>query len=367
MFYHWDMMPEIGAGEEICFEVDGLPPSKNGTVSPLSSRHPHSLRAQALLAAAREAAAGHDVPWTDRAVGLEVTLLTPASLNPWDATNYLGGIADVLQRKKSAARMDHLGDLRDTALYRDDRQIRIVRYDHEPSTKIGYRMRLWSLGPLQVQTTAVVQLDGRRKRTLLRTGVIPLDFVNTASGRGTDFFSESLADYRALVDWATNIGSLAERDAAALLIEADRRPQAADGVLADGIRFRESLARIVLTISQAEAPEQVDLATLNAGLAQHLPHQRLDVTGDRIGVSWSAVATELDRVLWPVTKATVDFLTGRDLWRMRVCPAHGCGLVFIDTSRNRTRRWCSMRICGNRSKVRRFYERHRRGAHVISA
>ncbi|WP_171168255.1 CGNR zinc finger domain-containing protein [Streptomyces sp. I05A-00742] len=44
--------------------------------------------------------------------------------------------------------------------------------------------------------------------------------------------------------------------------------------------------------------------------------------------------------------------------RLKRCAEHACAWVFWDTSKNRSRRWCSMRVCGNRAKARRYAARH---------
>jgi predicted RNA-binding Zn ribbon-like protein len=47
--------------------------------------------------------------------------------------------------------------------------------------------------------------------------------------------------------------------------------------------------------------------------------------------------------------------------RVRMCAAPGCGAIYVDTSRNGSRRWCSMERCGSRAKASAYYRRHRRG------
>ena len=63
--------------------------------------------------------------------------------------------------------------------------------------------------------------------------------------------------------------------------------------------------------------------------------------------------------LWPVAIDAWDLLTEPELAQVRQCPvdAGGCGWLFLDTSRAGNRRWCDMRTCGNRAKVRAHYSR----------
>jgi predicted RNA-binding Zn ribbon-like protein len=70
---------------------------------------------------------------------------------------------------------------------------------------------------------------------------------------------------------------------------------------------------------------------------------------------------ELDRMLWPVARSAADTLTSGDLKRVRRCARQGCDWLFVDTSKNRSRRWCSMSMCGSRVKAGRYYRRVKKG------
>jgi predicted RNA-binding Zn ribbon-like protein len=64
-------------------------------------------------------------------------------------------------------------------------------------------------------------------------------------------------------------------------------------------------------------------------------------------------------MLWPVVRDAADLLTSKELNRVGRCADERCGWLFVDTSRNRSRRWCSMESCGNRAKARRHYRKSR--------
>jgi predicted RNA-binding Zn ribbon-like protein len=70
----------------------------------------------------------------------------------------------------------------------------------------------------------------------------------------------------------------------------------------------------------------------------------------------------LDRPLWTLARAAGDLLTGPELARVRRCGSATCASMFLDTSRNGSRRWCDMETCGNRAKARRHYSRARGAA-----
>jgi hypothetical protein len=131
---------------EISFSVAGYPPAKNEARSMLAAGHVYADRVIGLLRAADEALPpGADRPlFRDARLGLELVLTAPAP-PPSDATNYLGGVGDVLEAKARRGVLDHLGELGAVELYADDRQIEEVHYRVERGADVGYRVRIWVL------------------------------------------------------------------------------------------------------------------------------------------------------------------------------------------------------------------------------
>jgi hypothetical protein len=134
----------------IGFRVMGYPPAKNEALSMLGEGHPHAPRVRALLEAANAALQAQ--PSFERIatgeVGLEVVVGKAPGTDPWDATNYLGGIADVLgDKSRRGAAMHHLGDLAEVWLYRNDRQIKQVVYREEAGMH-GYQVTVRALDPV---------------------------------------------------------------------------------------------------------------------------------------------------------------------------------------------------------------------------
>lgn len=128
---------------EITFDVPGFPPAKNEDLSMLGAGHSDAPRVRLLLEAAGQACQSRSfAPIDDGPVGLDVVLRCPAGQNPADATNYLGGIADVLEEKSRRGALDHLGALAAVRLYRNDRQIKQVAYREEESPHVGYTVTI---------------------------------------------------------------------------------------------------------------------------------------------------------------------------------------------------------------------------------
>lgn len=138
---------DINGETEICFSVEGLPPKKNEATSLFSTRHGDRRNVAELLRKADQSLG--ESPWNSteaRSVGLELVVIAqePDAI-PGDATNYLGGVADVLQANRINADLSHLGRLAKVSLYYDDRQIREVRYSAKDVDALGYRVRIWVL------------------------------------------------------------------------------------------------------------------------------------------------------------------------------------------------------------------------------
>jgi predicted RNA-binding Zn ribbon-like protein len=191
-------------------------------------------------------------------------------------------------------------------------------------------------------------------------GRLSLDFANTADWHASDRPVEFLTSYGQLVTWGQHAGVLTEQDVQGLLEEAARRPAEAAAVLERAVTLREVIYRLFSAIAHGRPPQPADLAAFNAELSGALAQSRLAATGEGFGWVWSEREGALDRMVWPVLRDAADLLTSEELDRVGQCGDERCGWLFLDMSRNRSRRWCSMEDCGNRAKARRHYQRRRR-------
>ncbi len=196
---------------------------------------------------------------------------------------------------------------------------------------------------------------------ILVGGALCLDFANIVGHRPTDHAIERLHSYANLVTWSHHAGILDDRGARGLLRAAARHPRAAQMVLNRALELREAIAWIFYATSRGRSPKPARLATLNIALKAALGQVRITRTGAQFQWDWMADRTDLDRMLWPIARSAAELLTSHDLAHVRQCAQEGCGWLFLDVSRNRRRRWCTMNICGNRAKVRRFYRRMKAG------
>jgi predicted RNA-binding Zn ribbon-like protein len=193
-------------------------------------------------------------------------------------------------------------------------------------------------------------------------GRLCLDFVNTLNGsRETGETEEKLLTYADLISWSRQAGVIASREARSLLREAARRPEAASEVVACAVALREAIYGIFYSTAHERTPSKKDMSVLNSALSEAMTHSEIVRTPE--GFQWhlrsSGDDKALDRVLWPVARSAAELLTSTDVGRARVCEASDCTWLFMDVSKNRSRRWCDMKYCGNRAKSRRHYERKR--------
>jgi predicted RNA-binding Zn ribbon-like protein len=184
-----------------------------------------------------------------------------------------------------------------------------------------------------------------------------LDLANTRSWRPGPAPTERLRAFSDLLRWAGLAGALPPQECDALRGEARRRPRAAGRAFARAIRLREAIYRMFAALARGKAPAPEDLAILNAELARALRHVALGKGETGYALQWRQAQPRLESVLWPVAWSAAEVLARDDLRLVRMCAAPDCGWLFLDTTPNCRRRWCDMRVCGNRAKARAYYAR----------
>jgi predicted RNA-binding Zn ribbon-like protein len=211
---------------------------------------------------------------------------------------------------------------------------------------------------------AEVGSSGGERRFKFSGGVPCLDFVNTLAWRLTESPVEYLGSYEDLLTWGRQAGLLAPDEADALSAWASTHPEEAWAALARAVALREAAHRVFSAVVTGEPQDESALSVLNRELSGAL--SRLCVApgkGDAYVWAWDRGGDEggppLGRPLWPVARSAAELLTSPKLGRVKVCAAEGCGWLFLDESRNSSRRWCDSRSCGNRERVREYLARKR--------
>lgn len=185
-----------------------------------------------------------------------------------------------------------------------------------------------------------------------------LDFTNTVGGDRRTSTVEHLHSYADLVSWARQGELITPAQARGLLLRAEREPDAAAETLATAIDLREAMFRVFFALAEGKRPGQGDLDRINRALAASLGHRRVVQSGRGYTLGWED-SDRLDRILWPVAQSAAELIANEHRAQVKHCGLwdDGCSWLFIDSSRNGTRRWCTMDDCGNKAKARRHYAR----------
>jgi len=171
------------------------------------------------------------------------------------------------------------------------------------------------------------------------------------SSRHTESPIERLVSYAELVSFARQTGLVTGAAARRLAAWGQAHPREAAAALRRAVELRDALFGIFAAIARGQTPSRGDLDAVNHAIGR----TRL---GEALDWEWADGPDAPDAFLCPVVRAAVELVTSRARDRVRLCEAPDCVWLFQDTSKNRSRRWCDMKQCGNRMKARRFYERH---------
>jgi predicted RNA-binding Zn ribbon-like protein len=189
----------------------------------------------------------------------------------------------------------------------------------------------------------------------LAAGALALDFANPVGGTHVSPTHAHLRSYGAIAPFAELAGSLPSRVAKRLTERAERDPTRAEAVYELGIALRESIWAVFSALASGESPRDADLALIGDAAAAGAARSRLVYDKDGVGWSLASDSDELERPLWDIARSAADLLTSGEHDRIKECASATCEWVFLDRSRNRSRRWCDMSDCGNRAKARRFH------------
>jgi predicted RNA-binding Zn ribbon-like protein len=192
----------------------------------------------------------------------------------------------------------------------------------------------------------------------LDAGSLCLNFANSVEWHASDHPDDKLRNYADLIAWAEAAAVLSPDQADRSRRMAQKQPQMARAAFDRAIQLREAIYRLFVDVSKQGAFHAKDLALLNEALSESLSHLQVVASSAGFEWGWAESFVDFNQILWPVARSAGDLLTSDKLERVRKCAdERGCGYLFVDTSRNHSRRWCSMESCGNRAKAHRHYRR----------
>lgn len=181
-----------------------------------------------------------------------------------------------------------------------------------------------------------------------------LDFVNTLDYRGTpEKTIELIESYEDLLRFSEQTGILTNSEARSLRKSAHNQK-----ILRDAITLREAFGRICYNIARLKMPLSTDLDILNESIKKASTHRVIQMEKGQLGWTWDESENPLTP-LWRLALISSELLTSPDVSRLRICESETCQWLFLDKSKNHSRRWCNMQTCGNREKARRFYQSKR--------
>ena len=193
----------------------------------------------------------------------------------------------------------------------------------------------------------------------LTGGHLALDFANTISRRDDpERRAEHLTTYADLVSFAIQDKILSRREAKELGSFAAKNLNAASRSFRKAIELREAIYATFAAAVRGKSVPPNELQVVD-DCAQEALRQRHLTAGNK-GFRWEWETdgkNALDQIIWPIAQSAAELLTSAELNLVRWCEASDCDWLFLDHSRNRSRRWCDMASCGNRAKARRHYQR----------
>jgi predicted RNA-binding Zn ribbon-like protein len=193
----------------------------------------------------------------------------------------------------------------------------------------------------------------------LSAGAVCLDFVNTLDDRFKTEPKELLKDYLDFARFAEDTGILAPHAVDRLFALSQTSPAQAQRALTAAIQMREAIYQVFWARVNAKEVPAAALITLNQYLQVAAQHSKLVPANGHFEWRFEDAPNNLESPLWPIARSAGELLASEHLEFVRACASQACQWLFLDSSKNHRRRWCDMKQCGNREKVRRFYEHNR--------
>ena len=188
-------------------------------------------------------------------------------------------------------------------------------------------------------------------------GALCLEFANTIHNSRAEDNGEELHAISDLLQWAKEAGLLSSAHHDRLAAHYSRNPREAAAAVAKGTAIRDLLLSIFAGVANGRSVSSQRLSELNAALAHAPGLLRVHKNPDRIETEWTSATDGLPQVFFAVLASAAELLASDRLERIRECASADCTWLFVDESRNRSRCWCDMSVCGNRMKARRHYQR----------
>ncbi|MFI4987818.1 MAG: CGNR zinc finger domain-containing protein [Alphaproteobacteria bacterium] len=210
--------------------------------------------------------------------------------------------------------------------------------------------------------------------TASRAAVLPLvgnelalDLANTSSGRGSAKPLEHLVRPEHAIAWARHAKALTPADGETLQAAIAANAKLAARLLRRTLELREVIYLIGAAIAARSPVDAANVEHLTRIHADCVARAKLVPHDASFVWVWDPADGAVESVLGPIVLSALTLLTQSDLSRIKQCRGDHCGWLFFDTTKNKSRRWCEMEVCGNRAKQRRFHRRRASsaGSHIL--
>jgi predicted RNA-binding Zn ribbon-like protein len=186
-------------------------------------------------------------------------------------------------------------------------------------------------------------------------GVLCLDYVNTIPDRFDNSNRDLLPAFNDLIYWAKKAKVVDSAGITGLEKVAASNERKTKEFFAEAIHLRSLIYSIFLPISQQQKLKLSDLDQFNKLVSRYFPFLQLTAERDGFTEQWNFDSNHFYSITAPIIKSAYELLLSDKLHRVKQCPS--CGWLFLDTTKNGKRRWCSMQDCGSNAKALDYYYR----------
>jgi len=201
-------------------------------------------------------------------------------------------------------------------------------------------------------------IEGLPVATRFLGGPACLDFANTTERMRSEKPNDWLTGYSVLLAWSRARGTLTSAAVSSLSATARREHSATAAVFEKAVAIRTDIRKLAEACADGE-PIAEAVRHANNWLTDLPPQPAIALPRNGAHGHFQLRGARLDEPLWPILWSLTNLMTSEDIARVHRCEGHGCGYYFVDTTLNRSRRFCSSTGCGNRSRARRFHRLHR--------
>jgi predicted RNA-binding Zn ribbon-like protein len=185
-------------------------------------------------------------------------------------------------------------------------------------------------------------------------GNLSIDFANHMLR--LDHYSSVRDQYTIVLSWLEHTGLISNDQSQGYFLLMDNEQELVRTFLQKVILLRDTVYNIFLAVTRRKSPRQEEVEALNEYVKDCYGHLMITDTANGFEWRWEEVRTVED-CLRPIVRSAAELLTSDLLSRVRLCPGESCGWLFLDTTKNRSRKWCDMKDCGNVVKARNYRKR----------